>query len=190
MSGPANNLKLTYAEYAEREAASQGKHQFLDGEIFAMAGGTPEHAALAMSVGATLVAQLAGKPCRVYSSDLRIRIPRTGLGTYPDVSVVCGPIARDPEDKNSLTNPVVLVEVLSDGTEAYDRGEKFEHYRSLASLKEYVIISHKKPLIERYSRNEDGGWIMTDARSGQRIDLVSIGCSLDVAAIYGDLLTK
>jgi Uma2 family endonuclease len=132
---------MTYAEYLAAEERSLEKHEFLDGEIYAMSGGMPEHAALAMAFGRTLGNALLGRPCRVFSSDARVRVQNTGLTTYPDVSVVCGKLETDPEDPSAITNPVLLVEVLSDSTEARDRGEKASHYRHLASLREYVLVS-------------------------------------------------
>jgi Uma2 family endonuclease len=104
---------MTYAEYLAAEAVSEVRHEYLNGEVWAMAGGTPEHAALALALGSELRQALRGKPCRAYSADLRIRIVDTGLSTYPDVSVVCGQLETAPDDKDAVTNPIVLVEVLS-----------------------------------------------------------------------------
>ncbi|WP_437738826.1 Uma2 family endonuclease [Sorangium sp. So ce1335] len=111
MNEPARKILYTHAEYLEQERASPTKHEFLNGEIFAMAGGTPEHARLSASVIAELRAQLRGRPCAVYASDLRVRVQATGLSTYPDVSVVCGRLERDIEDNDAALNPIVLVEV-------------------------------------------------------------------------------
>ena len=109
-----------------------------------------------MAVGARLTSALEGGRCRVYSSDLRIRVQKTGLGTYPDVSVVCGPREVDPEDKKSVTNPTLLVEVTSKSTEEYDRGEKFEHYKAIPSLCEYVVVSHREPSIRGLASRRRG----------------------------------
>ncbi|MBI4953363.1 MAG: Uma2 family endonuclease [Myxococcales bacterium] len=128
MARAALPLPMTFAEYLAFEARSEQKHEWLDGQIFAMAGGTIEHGALAMAVGSELRVALRDKPCRVLGSDVRVRVLATGLGTYPDVTVVCGRVETDPEDANTIVNPVLLVEVLSDSTEPYDRGEKFAHY--------------------------------------------------------------
>lgn len=133
------------------------KHEFLDGQVYAMAGGTPEHGAIAMRVGAALLAQLHGKPCNVYSSDVRIRVVETGLDTYPDLSVVCGTEQRDSEDPLALVNPIVLVEVLSPSTEEYDRGEKLEHYKQIPSLQEVVFIDHDNLRIEVVRRRGSTG---------------------------------
>ncbi|WP_437822017.1 Uma2 family endonuclease [Sorangium sp. So ce1078] len=188
MNAPARKLSCTYAEYLEQERASPTKHEFLGGESFAMAGGTPEHARLSARVIVALGAQLTRRPCDVFSSDLRVRVLATGLATYPDVSVVCGQLARDPEDKDAVVNPLVLVEVLSDSSEAYDRGEKFAHYRRIPSLKEYVLVSQAHRRIEVFRRNEDSSWTLHEAGPGERARLASIDGVLDVDEIYGGVL--
>ncbi|WP_437548332.1 Uma2 family endonuclease [Sorangium sp. So ce367] len=184
MNAPARRLSFTYAEYLEQERASPTKREFLGGEIFDMAGGTPEHARLAARVTVALGAQLGRRPCEVFSSDLRVRVRATDLATYPDVSVVCGPIARDPEDRDAVVNPLVLVEVLSDSSEAYDRGEKFAHYRRIPSLREYVLVSQAHRRIEVFRRNEDGTWTLYEAGPGERARLASIDALLDVDEVY------
>ena len=174
----------TFAEYERLEEHSSVKHEYLGGQIYAMAGGTPEHAALTMAVGIILGTAVQGGRCRVYSSDLMVRVPKTGLCTYPDVSVVCGPREVDPESKNAVTNPSVLVEVTSKSTEEYDRGEKLEHYKQIPSLREYVLASHREPAIEVWRREADGNWTTRVARAGEHVLLTSVSCRLDVNAIY------
>jgi len=183
MTEPARKLKHTFAEYLTLEAASETKHEYLDGEIYDMAGGTPDHSGLAVNVTSELHAALRGRPCRVFNSDLRVRVLATGLGTYPDASVICGAFEHDPEDENTAINPVVLVEVLSDSTEAYDRGEKFAHYRRIPSLRDYVIVSQHEPVIEHYTRNDDDTWTLHEVRPPASVQL-TIGCELSVAAVY------
>src|SRR5262245_27364554 len=122
MSLPAHTVRYAWHEYLALEAASNVKHEYLDGQIYAMAGGSPEHSALQLAVPTLLLAQLRTGRCRAHGSDLRVRVLATGLATYPDVTIICGPRELDPEDKNSVTNPTVLVEVLSTSTEDYDRG--------------------------------------------------------------------
>ncbi|WP_438011453.1 Uma2 family endonuclease [Sorangium sp. So ce321] len=190
MDEPARKVVSSYAEYLEQERASPTKHEFLNGEIFAMAGGTPEHARLCASVGAELRTHLRGRPCAVYSADLRVRVQATGLSTYPDVSVVCGKLERDLEDKDAALNPSVLVEVLSDSSEAYDRGQKFAHYRHIPSLREYVLVSQHEPRIEVFHRNEDDSWTLREARAGQGAHLEAIGCTLSVDEVYRDPLAQ
>ena len=179
---------MTYAEYLAAEVAAEVRHEFLNGEVWAMAGGTPEHAALAAALIGELRTALRGKPCRVYTSDLRVRVPATGLSTYPDVSVVCGSPETSPDDPEAITNPVIVAEVLSDTTEAYDRGAKAAHYRRLPSLQEYVLVAQTEPLIEVYRRTEAGRWELLEARPGELVELRSLGISLDVAAVYANPL--
>jgi Uma2 family endonuclease len=191
MQGPVGrHHRYTYGDYLAFEDASNVKHEFLDGEIYAMAGGIPTHAALAMTIGAALVEQLRGKPCRVMGSDLRIRVLATGLVTYPDVTVVCGPLERDPESRTTVTNPSVVVEVLSDGTEDYDRGEKIEHYRQVASLRECLLVSHREPRLDLWRRTPDGSWEHWAATGGQILRLESLGCELAVDDVYRDGLEE
>jgi Uma2 family endonuclease len=177
--------KMSYAEYLAHEERSQNKHEFLNGEVFAMADRTVEHGALSMAVGRALGNALEGKPGRILSSDVKVRILATGLSTYPDVSVVCGALETAQGDPNAVTNPVILVEVLSDSTEAYDRGQKAAHYRRIPSLREYVLVSQRSPLIEVHRRNERGNWeLVVEAGAGQSAELASVGALLDVDAIY------
>lgn len=160
------------------------KHEYLGGQIYAMAGGTPEHAAIATAVAAKLFASLQGGRCRVYNSDLRVRVTETGLATYPDVSVICGPRAHDAADRNTVTNPVLLVEVTSRSTEEYDRGEKLDHYRRIPSLEEYVLISHTERAIEVRRRAGSGEWRSHVFRASESAQLESIGCALEVDAVH------
>jgi Uma2 family endonuclease len=183
MRAPTHH-RYTWNEYLAFERTSNVKHEFCEGEIFAMAGGTPTHAVLGLAVGSELRLQLAGRDCRAYSSDLRIRVPATGLGTYPDATVICGRPEADPEDENTLINPIVLVEVLSASTEAFDRGEKLEHYQQIPSLREYVLVSWREPLIEVIRREDDGRWRRFEARRHGAVRLESIDCALDVDRIY------
>jgi Uma2 family endonuclease len=175
--------RYTYREYLQIELGSPIKHEFFDGEIYAMAGGTPEHAALAAEIIAALRLQLADQPCRVYTSDLRVRVLSTGLSTYPDVTVICGQSARDAEDQNAVTNPKLIVEVLSESTESYDRGEKLEHYQQIDSLEACVLISHRERLMELWTRRDDR-WVRTESRAGTRLVIGPLHCELDVDAIY------
>jgi len=183
MSQPAHRVHYTFAEYIALEQASNVKHEYLKGQIYAMAGGTPEHAALAAAVSGLMFAQIQKGRCRVYSSDLRVRVLATGLATYPDVTVMCGPVERDPDDKNTAVNPTVIVEVTSTGTEEYDRGEKLEGYQKIPSVRDIVLVSHREHKIETWQRRGDE-WTRVAAGRGERVRLDSIGCTLDVDAVY------
>jgi Uma2 family endonuclease len=160
------------------------RHEILNGAIFAIAGGTPEHAALSAAVVVLLGTHLRGRPCRPYSADLRLRVPATGLATYADAAVICGEPQRDLESRTHVTNPTLVVEVLSPGTEEYDRGEKREHYQKLASLREYVLIAQQRRRVEVFARAEDGAWQHHVYASGQSVDLPSIDCRFDVDELY------
>jgi Uma2 family endonuclease len=185
MGQPARQ-RFTFGEYVILEELARVKHEFLDGQVWAMAGGTPEHAAVCASITALLTIALREKPCRTFSSDLRIRVQSTGLGTYPDVTVICGHVELDPEDPRKLTatNPVALVEVLSASTETYDRGEKLWHYQKIPSLREVVLVAHDRQEIEVVRREADGSWSRHVARAGDVVRLESLEAALPVDEIY------
>lgn len=176
--------RYTFNDYLTMEASSTVRHEFLAGEIYAMAGGTPQHAALAAAMTAALISTLRGGPCRVHSSDLRVRVTETGLATYPDVTVVCGPYHSDPEDRNTIVNPNVIVEVTSDSTEHYDRGEKLASYQSIPTLSAIVLVSHRERLIEVFERQPDARWKRAEARREGRITIQSLHCELVTDEIY------
>jgi len=181
---PAHNVDYSYADYVALEASGTTKHEYLAGQIYGMAGGTPEHAALAAAVTGLLFPQLRGGRCRVHDSDLRVRVPTTGLATYPDVTVVCGPRELHPEDENAVINATLIVEVLSSGTAAYDRGDKFEHYKHFASLLQYVLVSHTARCVEVWNRAGDSAWTKTELRDNDKAELTSIGAWLRVDELY------
>ena len=150
-----------------------------------MAGGTMRHSAVCANVVVALGAALRGSPCRVYQSDLRVRVEATGLSSYPDVTIVCGPAAPSPIDRHAATNPRVIVEVTSESTEAYDRGAKFQHYQAIPSLTDYVLVSDDRIRIDHFRRQGDGTWVLTPvgpvAPTSTRIDSVGVTLSLDDA---------
>ena len=183
MLAPAHTMHYTYDEYLAFEASSNVKHEFLAGQIYAMAGGTPEHAALAAAVIGLLFPALRRGRFRAYDADLRVRTP-TGLATYPDVTVICGPRERDREDDQAVTNPTVIVEVLSRSTEEYDRGDKFEHYKSIRSLQQYLLVSYSEPHVEIWTRGHDDVWTLARAGEGDVAPLTAIGARLDVRELY------
>lgn len=188
MAEAATTERLVYAEYLRQERQSMLKHQWVSGEMFAMTGGTPEHARLQATVASTLAAALAGKPCAVYGADLRIRSRHTDIATYADVTVVCGQLETDPEDPDAAINPVVVVEVLSPSTEAYDRGDKAAHYRRIPALREYVLVAQDSRRIEVFRREDGGRWEFEEASAGQSIRLTSIDAELVVDEIYANPL--
>ena len=173
--------RASWEEYLAIDAASPTKNAYFDGQILAMAGGSEEHALLSMNMGVALSLALRGRPCRVYSSDLRVRVAATGLGTYPDVTVVCGASERDGE---TVLNPIVIVEVLSGSTEGYDRGEKFDHYKQVPTLREYVLVEQGRARIERFHRDEAGRWVHDAWTAGGVVTLPSLGVAVAVDDVY------
>jgi Uma2 family endonuclease len=175
-----------YADYLSLEHHSEVKHEFVDGEIYAMTGGTPRHARLTMRVGRFLDAQLDGGPCRAYSSDLRVRAVASNVTTYPAMSGVCGEPELDPDDAHGhgVINPTVVVEVTSPSTERYDRGRKLAFYESIDSVRAVVLVSHREPSIEVHARKDDGTWTTTQAGPGQTAEIEAIGCQLVVDDVY------
>jgi len=171
------------ADYLAIEDQSSVRHEFLDGEVVAMAGGTPEHAALSAAVVTSFGMQLRGRPCRIYSADLRLRVLATGLATYADASVVCGEPARDPASPTHVTNPRVIVEVLSPSAEAYDRGEKREHYLKIEGLDAYVLVASDRRRVEAWCL-ANGAFVYRALGADGVLDLPSIGCTLAVRELY------
>ena len=172
-------------EYLKLERQAEYKSEYVNGEIFAMSGASEEHNLIVMNVAAALHAQFRGRPCKVYANDMRVKVSPTGLYTYPDVVAVCGEAQLEDAHLDTLLNPTLLVEVLSSSTEAYDRGEKAEHYRRLPSLAEYLLISQDKPHLEHYRRQADGRWLLSEASQLHAlISLPAIDCTLRLAAVY------
>jgi Uma2 family endonuclease len=177
--------RYTYADYVALEQTSPTKHEFFDGEIYAMAGGSEEHSALAAEVLRALGNALGASTCRVHTSDLRIYVETAGLATFPDGSVICGELQQHgPSPAATALNPTVLVEVTSDSSEEYDTGLKFEHYRTIPSLDEYIIISHRERRIVVHRRSAEGQWSLNVAVTGESVRVESIGAQLRVDEIY------
>lgn len=182
---PIRLHSYSYQDYLAVEEVSTVKYELLDGEIYAMAGGSVRHAALSAAALASLYAQLQGR-CRVYGSDLRVRVLATGLASYADVTVVCGSVRTDPGHADTVTNPALLVEVLSPGTIDYDLGEKFEHYQQIPSLQAVVYVWQDRPQIEVRERTPDGSWRRETAVAGQLIAISTPGCRMSVDALHAD----
>ena len=189
MTLPQSVDRCTPQEYLARERDARERHEYYHGEVFAMSGGTPDHSLIIANVNGELHNALKGRPCRVYESNLRVRVPRTTLYTYPDATVICGERQFDPLDtsRETVTNPTLIVEVLSPSTETWDRGGKFQNYQQIDSLREYVLVSSDKPLVETFRRQGAGGatWVYT-ATSGPevRVLLPALGVELPMAEIY------
>ncbi len=184
----AVSTRFRFEEYLARERVAAGKSEYYRGEIFAMAGGSVRHNTIGGNVFASLRGRLRGSPCRPYNSDQRIRIPANGLATYPDVSIVCDEFQVDAEDRDAIINPRVIFEVLSKSTESYDRGKKFDLYRQLDSLHEYILIVQDEPHVERFLRQEDGSWVLTVLKGWEAVlELQSITVLLPLSEIYEDV---
>jgi Uma2 family endonuclease len=176
---------MSYQDYLAFEREASAKHEYVGGMVLAMAGGTPEHARLAATLARLIGNVIVGRPCAVFSSDLRVRIVETDRATYPDLTVVCGRPETASDDDAAITNPAVIIEVLSDSTEADDRGEKFAHYRRLASLQDYVLVAQKTQRIEVYRREGDR-WTFTEHGPGTRFELSSLDAQIAVDEVYRD----
>jgi len=172
-------------QYLAIERDAKEKHEYLNGEIFALAGASERHNLITGNLFASIHAQTKGTPCKVYSSDMRIKVSGTGLYTYPDVVALCGEAHFDDEQRDTLLNPNLIIEVISKSTEGYDRGEKFAHYRRIESLAEYLLISQDQYRIEQYVRQPDNQWLMSEvANLEESIELPSIKCKLLLSDVY------
>jgi len=178
--------RVSYAEYLAIDEASELRHEYVNGTVVAMAGGTVEHVRIIGQVQFLLRLALAGKSCGVLASDARVRVRAADRAAYPDVLVVCGEIHKDPDDPHAIANPTVLIEVLSDSTAAVDREDKNADYRRLASLREYVLISQRERRVELYRRTGPRRWTLEELIAGERVSLTSLEAELAVDDIYRD----
>ncbi len=180
--------KLTPEEYLEFERKSEERHEYFDGEIFAMSGAKRNHNVIAWNIGGELRQKLKDRNCEAYPADMRVFVPETELYTYPDLVVVCGEPKFKDAVFDTLLNPVLLIEVLSDSTESYDRGKKFQHYRSIESLREYVLVSQNEARIEKYVKSGDGFWVLSEAvGTDAEIEFSSIECRIALSEVYAKI---
>lgn len=180
--------RLEPYEYLDFEREAEGKHEYWDGEIVAMAGGSPEHNAICFNLAAILGPQLRGSGCRGFTSDQRVRIPLTNRYVYPDLTIVCGEPVFDEDDPQTIANPTLIVEVLSPATESKDRGPKLFGYRSLPSLRGYLLVAQDRTWVEHWSRQNDGRWLVTEIEDrSATLDLPEIGCQLPLADVYAEI---
>jgi Uma2 family endonuclease len=177
--------RLTEIEYLNLERSLESRNEFFDGEMFAISGGTPLHSQIATNLAAEFRKHFKGKPCVPYNSDLRLKVEATGLFTYPDLSVVCGPLQFAPGTDDTVVNPRLILEVLSDSTEAYDRGKKFENYRQMPSLREYLLVSQKEPRIEQFIRQPNEQWLLREAAGfAATLALPSLEISISLDEVF------
>ena len=177
---------LSFDEWLEGERASlEGRSEYVAGEVFAMTGASVEHNAIVGNILGQLWIQMKGRPCHVYANDLKVRIRTADAGKYPDLIALCGEHEFQDGRRDVLLNPSLICEVLSDSTEAYDRGNKFAIYRQIPSLREYLLVSQHRVLVELYSRGDDGRWTLFDYSAlTDSVPLTSVGCTLALAEIY------
>ncbi len=176
---------FTPEEYLEIERKSEFRSEYYAGEMFALAGASKQHNLIAGNIFAAFHRQFIARSCNVYQSDMRVKVSATGLYTYPDVVVVCGEEKFDDSHRDLLLNPVVIVEVLSESTEGYDRGKKFEHYQQIESLTEYLLVAQEPYRIERYVRQTAAQWLYTEAHQAEDVvKLETIDCALALKDVY------
>jgi Uma2 family endonuclease len=176
---------LTQSEYLDLERRAEFKSEYYNGEMFAMAGANPRHVDIVTNLVGELRQLLKKRPCHVYSVDLRLRVAAEGMYTYPDVMVACEPIEFADDQADTLLNPSVIIEVLSQSTRSYDHIGTFEHYRTLPSLSEYLLVAQHMPHIEQYVRQPENRWLLTEFKGlDQSFELPSIGCVLALSEVY------
>ena len=180
---------LTPDEYLAIERRAAYKSEYIDGAIVAMTGASRRHNLIAFNLAREIGRQLKGRPCEGYASDMRVRVPSTRLYTYPDVVVVCGEPQFEDEHVDTLLNPTLIIEVLSESTELYDRGKKFGFYRTVESLTEYLLVAQDECRVEQYVKQPDGRWLLSDYRSpGDVVELASVGCKLALSEVYDKVI--
>lgn len=183
--------KISPEEYLAFERNSDEKHEYFDGQVFAMSGAKRNHNKIVANLSGLLWQELRDKDCEFYPNDMRVFVPKTGLYTYPDLVVVCGEPEFQDTVPDTLLNPVLLIEVLSESTEGYDRGKKFQHYRCIESLREYVLVSQGEARIEKYLRQGDGFWVLSEAIGmDSSIELTSIESQLDLNEIFAKVIAS
>jgi Uma2 family endonuclease len=172
-------------DYLAWERQQETRHEYIDGEIFAMTGASREHNLVCGNTFSALHAQLRGGACEVYNNDMRVKVSETGMYTYPDITAACGQPQFEDAEVDTLLNPVLIIEVLSDSTERYDRGAKFAHYRNLPSLQDYLLVAQTECRVEHYRRQDESHWLLSEYRGLEdMIELVSVNCRLLVADMY------
>jgi len=176
---------VTPEEYLAAERLSETRSEYLDGGVYPMTGGTANHIRIVSNITTELNTQLRGRRCDVFPVDMKVRLPDLQKFFYPDVTVVCGELQYHDERKDIILNPTLVVEVLSPSTEAFDRGAKFQAYRTIESLKEYILVSQERPQVEQYVSDGDGKWTYSStAVLGSALALPSIECTLNLNAVY------
>lgn len=174
----------TVQDYLDHEREAEARHEFIAGEVYAMAGASERHNQITSALNYLLYGQLVERPCSVFQSDMRVQVA-DNIFFYPDITVICGDAHYRDDHRDALLNPTIIIEVLSDSTEDYDRGRKFKHYREIASLQDYILIAQNQMQVEHYTRQAADSWLlMVLNRSEDSLALASIGCTLALSDIY------
>jgi Uma2 family endonuclease len=177
--------KISIEEYLQMEKESPVKHEYYKGEVFAMAGAGARHNVIFSNLFREVAVKLKGKPCQPFGSDMRVHIPENTLFTYPDISIFCGDIIQSPEDEDTIINPIVIIEILSPSTKDYDRGDKFQLYRQIPSLKDYMLVDAAAIHVEVFSLNERSHWELTEYNQlAQTISINTISLAIEMADVY------
>ena len=181
---PAHRTRFTEDEYLALERASQTRHELVDGQIVAMAGGSPRHSLIALNVAAVLRAALRDRPCAVLGSDMAVNIAAAGAYVHPDVTVVCGEVELGPKRPAGVRNPVLVVEVLSRSTKGYDLGDKFDLFRRLPSLVDFLAVRQNERLVQHFHRTDVGRWLVVEVEGDGVVELGGMGIALPLREIY------
>ncbi|KOR30845.1 hypothetical protein TI05_13340 [Achromatium sp. WMS3] len=177
--------KVTAQEYLLTERASAIKHEFIDGEVFAMAGASKKHNQIASNLVRIIGNQILHKPCSIYSSDMRVKIEKANKYAYPDIVITCENEDFEDKEEDTLLNPIIIIEILSDSTESYDRGNKFFYYRQIDSFIEYILVSQKKFHIEKYTRQTNNSWLYSEFNIiDAQFELSLISCTISLQEVY------
>ncbi len=191
MTPTSTRPPISPSEYLVRERAARYKSEYVGGEIRAMAGASRNHNRVALSLGAALHAQLTGGPCEAFVSDMRVKVASMDTYFYPDVVVTCGASELEDDQEDTLLNPVVIAEVLSPSTSDYDHTRKWEHYRRIPSLRDYLLFSQSEPRVERYARQSEGLWLFSETTGlDAMLRLDSIGCTIALRDVYERVLRR
>jgi len=185
MSAPANSITMNAQEFLIWEESQQEKHEFLQGDVFAMGGARREHVVTCLNIASSLKQHLRNTPCRAYMSDMKLQIELLDAYYYPDVMVSCQ--KSDHQADQFLTQPSLIIEILSDSTEAYDRGDKFAAYRQIESLKEYMLIDIKHKRVECFNRTENNDWLLHDYSNEPSCNLSSLELNIPLSEIFEDI---
>ncbi len=176
---------LTPEDYLEFERKSEERHEYFNGEIFLMSGASRHHSLIAGNIFAAVHAIVRSKNCEAHMVDMRVKVSPTGLYTYPDLVITCASPEFEDNQVDTLLNPQAIIEVLSPSTESYDRGTKFRHYRSIPSLREYLLVSQDSPHVDRFSLDGGGHWVLSDADGLEaEIEIAALGTSIPLADVY------